>query len=120
MWRERFRADLGIAPPDDRDGVLQDVHWYAGFVGGAFQGYTLGNILSAQFFEAALTAHPEIEDQIETGDFDTLHEWLKENIYQHGRKFTAEELLERMTGTALSSVPYMRYLRRKYGDLYHL
>ena len=49
-WRARFKADFGIAPPDDRDGCLQDVHWYAGTVGGAFQGYTIGNILSAQFY----------------------------------------------------------------------
>jgi carboxypeptidase Taq len=120
VWRERFQADLGIVPPDDRDGVLQDVHWYAGFVGGAFQGYTLGNILSAQFYEAALKAHPEIEDRIEVGEFGTLHDWLEENIYQHGRKFTAEELVERVTGAALSSAPYMRYLKEKYTDLYDL
>ena len=59
-WWERMKSDLGITPPDDRDGVLQDVHWYAGTIGGAFQGYTLGNILSAQFFEGATRAHPQI------------------------------------------------------------
>ena len=53
-WRARFKADFGIAPPDDRDGCLQDVHWYGGGVGGGFQGYTIGNILSAQFYAAAL------------------------------------------------------------------
>ena len=53
-WRARFQSDLGIPVPDDKDGVLQDVHWYAGTIGGAFQGYTLGNILSAQFFAAAV------------------------------------------------------------------
>ena len=58
-WRARYQADLGVAAPDDRDGVLQDVHWYGGVIGGAFQGYTLGNILGAQFFAAALQAHPE-------------------------------------------------------------
>ena len=57
-WRARFQADFGIAPPDDRDGCLQDVHWYAGGVGGGFQGYTLGNILSAQFYAAALQRPP--------------------------------------------------------------
>src|SRR5204863_2264032 len=68
-WRERYRADLGIAPPDDRDGVLQDVHWYSGTIGGSFQGYTLGNILSAQFFESAARAHPEISSEIRQGEF---------------------------------------------------
>ena len=66
-WRERFEADFGIVPPDDKDGVLQDVHWYYGLIGGSFQGYTLGNILGAQFFATALNAHPEIPSEIENG-----------------------------------------------------
>ena len=119
-WRERYKADLGIVPPDDRDGVLQDVHWYAGIVGGAFQGYTLGNILNAQFFETALLAHPEIPAEMEEGEFSTLHGWLKENIYQHGSKYTATELVERITGGPMSIEPYIRYLRAKYGELYKL
>ena len=119
-WRERFQADFGIVPPDDRDGVLQDVHWYAGTIGGCFQGYTLGNILNAQFFETALNAHPEITSEIEAGEFGTLHGWLKENIYQHGSKYTASELIERVTGGPLRIEPYIRYLRSKYGELYPL
>jgi carboxypeptidase Taq len=119
-WRERFKADLGILPPDDRDGVLQDMHWYGGIIGGAFQGYTLGNILGAQFFEAALLAHPEIPSEIEEGEFGTLHGWLRENIYQHGSKYTASELVERITGGPMSIEPYTRYLRTKYGELYEL
>jgi len=119
-WRERYQANLGIVPPDDRDGVLQDVHWYNGIIGGMFQGYTLGNILSAQFFEAALSAHPGIPAEIEEGQFSTLHGWLKENIYQHGSKYTATELVERVTGRPMSIEPYIRYLRTKYGELYKL
>lgn len=119
-WRERFKADLGIAPPDDRDGVLQDVHWYGGIVGGAFQGYTLGNILGAQFFDTALQVHPDIPAQLRQGQFDTLHTWLKENIYQHGSKLTAAELIERVTGGPIRIQPYIHYLRAKYGELYRL
>jgi carboxypeptidase Taq len=119
-WRERYKINLGIIPPDDRDGVLQDVHWYSSFVGGQFQGYTLGNILGAQFFEAALRARPQITSEIEQGEFGALHGWLKENIYQHGAKFTASELVERVTGGPLSIEPYIRYLRNKYGELYTL
>jgi carboxypeptidase Taq len=119
-WRERYAADLGVTPPDDRDGVLQDVHWYSGPIGGEFQGYTLGNILNAQFYEAALRAHPEIPAQIEQGEFSALHGWLKENIYQHGAKFTASELVERVTGGPMSIEPYIRYLHNKYGELYPL
>ena len=117
-WHERYQADVGIAPPDDRDGVLQDVHWYAGIIGGVFQGYTLGNIMNAQFYEAALRAHPEIPAEIAHGEFATLHNWLKTNIYQHGSKYTASELMERTTGQPLSIEPYIRYLRAKYGELY--
>jgi carboxypeptidase Taq len=119
-WRARYQSDLGIAPPDDRDGVLQDVHWFGGQIGGVFQGYTLGNILSAQFYDAALKAHPEIPDQIARGDFGTPHGWLKENIYQHGSKFTASELVPRVTGQQLAIEPYIRYLRTKYGESYKL
>ncbi len=119
-WHERLEADLGIAPKSDRDGVLQDVHWYSDYIGGVFQGYTLGNIMAAQFYEAALKAHPDIPDQIRAGEFSTLHGRLKENIYQHGMKFTAAELLERATGGSLRIEPFMRYLRTKYGELYNL
>ena len=119
-WRERVKADLGIIPPDDRTGVLQDVHWYSGRIGGGFQGYTLGNILSAQFFERALQAHPQIPAEIAAGEFGTLHGWLKEQIYRHGRKYTPQELVERVTGGPLRIAPYIEYLRTKYGELYGL
>lgn len=119
-WHARYQTDLSTRAPDDRDGVLQDVHWFGGLIGGAFQGYTLGNIMSAQFYEAALKAHPSIPDEIAQGQFSTLHNWLKENIYQHGSKFTANELLERVTGGPLSIKPYIHYLKTKYGELYKL
>ncbi|MDR6226690.1 carboxypeptidase M32 [Desmospora profundinema] len=119
-WRERYKRDLGVFDPGDRDGVLQDVHWHFGPIGGMFQGYTLGNILSAQYYEAALKAHPEIPDQIRQGRFDTLHGWLRENIYQHGAKYTAQELTERATGSPLTIDPYVRYLKTKFGELYAL
>lgn len=119
-WRERYRTYLGVEPPNDSDGVLQDVHWYGGIIGGAFQGYTLGNIMAAQFFEKALQEHPEIEEEMRRGEFTTLHTWLRENIYQHGAKYTPAELVRRVTGQDLSVEPYIRYLRRKYGQLYAL
>ena len=119
-WHARYQNDLGVRAPDNRDGVLQDVHWFAGPIGGAFQGYTLGNIMSAQFYEAALKAHPEIPSEIGQGQFGTLHGWVKENIYQHGRKYTASQLLERITGGGLQTEPLIRYLRTKYGEIYSL
>jgi len=119
-WNARYESDLGITPVDDRDGVLQDVHWYAGIIGGNFQGYTLGNILAAQFYEKALLTHPEIPEQIQLGQFKTLHGWLQKKIYQHGYKFTAPELVDQVTGGAMSIEPYLEYLKGKYGELYNL
>ncbi len=119
-WMARYESDLGIHAPDDRDGVLQDVHWFGGAVGGAFQGYTLGNIMGALFFETAVKANPTIPDDIRQGQFGALHTWLKENIYQHGAKFTANELVERATGGPITIEPYIQYLQTKYGQLYRL
>ncbi|MEA5523141.1 carboxypeptidase M32 [Limnoraphis robusta] len=119
-WNERYQKDLGIIPPNDTNGVLQDVHWYVGLIGGMFHGYTLGNLISAQFYEAAIVYDPEIPVEIERGNFQRLQDWLKLNIYQHGRKYTAQELLERVTGNGLSIDPFMNYIRNKYGYLYNL
>jgi carboxypeptidase Taq len=119
-WHEHYRADMGIVAPDDRDGVLQDVHWYGGRIGGAFQGYTLGNVLGAQFFEAAQAAHPEIMDQARSGSFETLLGWLTDNVYTYGRKFTAPELVEKATGKPISAEPYLNYLQKKFGELYQI
>jgi carboxypeptidase Taq len=119
-WHARYESDLGLRAPSDVDGALQDVHWYAGTIGGSFQGYTLGNIMSGLFYAAALKAHPGIPEDTAKGNFGTLHEWLKENIYRHGSKFTANELIERVAGGALTIEPYMDYLTGKYGELYEL
>lgn len=119
-WRERMVADLGVAPPDDRDGVLQDVHWYGGLVGGAFQGYTLGNVLSAQLYDAAVRARPGIPADVAVGRYDALRSWLTETLYRHGRRHLPAEAVLRATGEPMSVEPYMAYLWRKYGALYGL
>jgi carboxypeptidase Taq len=119
-WRARMACDLGVAPDDDRNGCLQDVHWFSGGIGGNFQGYTIGNILSAQFFAAALNAHPEIPREIGQGEFATLHKWLVANVYRHGRKFEPSDLVARSTGEPMTIGPYLAYLRGKYGELYRL
>ncbi len=119
-WRARYQSDLGISPPDDRDGCLQDVHWFSGCIGGAFHSYTVGNVLSAQFHAAALRAHPEIPGEISGGRFATLKDWLGQNVYRHGRKFAADEIVRRATGEAMGIKPYVDYLGRKYGELYGL
>jgi carboxypeptidase Taq len=117
-WHSRYAADLGVRAPDDRDGVLQDVHWFSWQIGGAFQGYTLGNILAVQFYQQALQSHPEIPAEVGVGKFDTLRGWLTENIYQHGCKFTEPELIQRVAGGPISIAPYLNYLKTKYSQLY--
>jgi carboxypeptidase Taq len=119
-WRARFAADFGITPPDDRDGCLQDVHWYGGTIGGGFQGYTIGNVLSAQFYAAAIETHPEIPRQIARGEFAPLYAWLRGRLYRHGRKFTPDEIVKRATGRRMTVAPYLDYLRTKYEELYRL
>ncbi len=117
-WHDRYEEALGVRAPTDEDGVLQDVHWYGGLIGGVFQGYTLGNIMASQFFDAAIKARPSIPAEIRGGDFAPLHDWLRRNIYQHGSRFTATELLKQVTGNPLTLDPYLTYLNEKFGDLY--
>ena len=119
-WHAAMQHDLGVAPSDDRDGCLQDVHWYSGYIGGGFQSYTIGNILSAQFYAAALKAHPGIPHEMANGQFGMLRGWLRENVYRHGSKFAPNELVARATGAEMQMGPYLDYLREKYGVLYRL
>jgi len=115
-WREAMRSYVGIVPSDDRDGCLQDVHWFSGVMGGAFQSYTIGNVLSAQFYAAAMRAHPGIAREIAAGEFTTLHDWLRENVYRHGRKLKPNELVIRATGDEMTTSAYVDYLRTKYAE----
>jgi carboxypeptidase Taq len=119
-WHAAMQADLCVTPSDDRDGCLQDAHWYSGYIGGRFQNYTIGNILSAQFYAAAVKAHPDIPHEIANGAFGTLHTWLRDNLCRHGSKFAPNDLVERATGEAMNMTPYFDYLREKYGTLYRL
>jgi carboxypeptidase Taq len=119
-WNARYASDLGVTPNDYKNGVMQDVHWFAGSIGGSFEGYTLGNILGAQYYEAALKAHPEIEKEITQGKFETLFNWLKENIWQHGRKYDTLELTQRITGDTIRIEPLVKYLNNKFGNIYGL
>ena len=119
-WNARYESDLGRTPPNYKDGVLQDVHWYGGTIGGSFQGYTIGNILSAQLFEAAVSAHPGISSSIEHGEFGELRAWLGHNLHRLGRQHTGPEAARRAVGANISTEPYMRYLKQKYAAIYGL
>jgi carboxypeptidase Taq len=116
-WNRRFEEYLGIPVPTDTLGVLQDVHWSGGGFG-YFPTYSLGNIVSVQIWEKALSELPELPEQFERGEFGPLHEWLQTNLYSLGRKFTPQETLERVVGTPrIDAQPYIRYLKDKLGAL---
>jgi len=119
IWNARMASDLGLKVPDDARGVLQDIHWSAGLFG-SFPTYTVGNVMAAQFFEAAHAALPDLDAALACGEYRPLRDWLTEQIYQHGRTFTPHELLERTTGRGLDPAPYLTYLSGKYRDLYGL
>lgn len=118
-WNDRFEAFIGITPPTDTLGVLQDVHWSSGLVG-YFATYALGNMLAAQYYRRAVQERPSIPDDIASGRFDTLRTWLNENIHVHGRKFTSAELTQRLTGEGIQSRYYTEYLQAKYTPIYGL
>ena len=113
-WNARFEEYLGLAVPDDRLGVLQDVHWSCGMFG-YFPTYQLGNVMSVQIWEAAQAALPDLDASFERGDFSGLGTWLRENLYSLGRKLTPKETLERVAGGPIDPEPYLRYLQSKHG-----
>ena len=116
-WNDRIKQMLGVTPPDDAQGCLQDMHWSAGAFG-YFPSYQLGNLYAAHFFAAARQALPELDDQIARGELLPLREWLRENIHQHGRRYRSAELLKEVTGEDLSHRPFIDYLQAKLGPLY--
>ncbi len=116
-WNAKYEDYLGLTPPDNAQGCLQDIHWSFGAIG-YFPTYTLGNIMSVQLFEAAKRAHPELEKEIRQGTFTTLLGWLRGTIHQHGSKYEPSDLLQRAVGGELDAKPYINYLNTKFRSLY--
>jgi len=116
-WNARFEQFFGIVPPTDKEGVLQDIHWSQGAFG-YFPSYALGNLLSVQFFNKAVQDLPNIPEDISRGKFDRLLNWATTNLYQHGRKFTVDEHVHRVTGSPIQWQPYVAYLETKFNEIY--
>jgi carboxypeptidase Taq len=114
-WNARFEELIGTPVPDDRVGCLQDIHWSGGAFG-YFPSYQLGNVISVQIWDKARTELGDLDDQLERGSFGDLHEWLRETLYRHGRKFTTPETLQRVVGTGIDPEPYLHYLQTKFGS----
>jgi carboxypeptidase Taq len=119
LWNKKMQEYLGVTPPNDRLGVLQDVHWSGGMIG-YFPTYALGNLVSAQLWEKIMENIPDLEDQISQGKFDDLLAWLRTHIHRHGAKYEPQQLIKKVTGTGIRPDPYMRYLRAKYAEIYNL
>ncbi|MFZ5910663.1 MAG: carboxypeptidase M32 [Chloroflexota bacterium] len=119
VWNSKMKEYLGIVPPNDAKGVLQDVHWSGGALG-YFSTYALGNLVSVQLWERINADIPDLADQIRQGKFESLLAWLRGNIHVYGSKFEPQELVQRATGSKIDPTPYVRYLKQKYGEIYGL
>lgn len=119
LWRARMQEYLGLDPPDDRLGVLQDIHWSVGLIG-YFPTYALGNLYGAQFLEKMHLDLPDLDEELAKGHLLGVKDWLNANIHIHGRRWPAEALCARVTGQPLSAEPLLRHLHRKYSIIYGL
>lgn len=112
-WNALSTELLGLTPPSDRLGVLQDVHWSGGAFG-YFPSYCIGNMMAAQLWYTALATFPGLEADFARGDFSRLLGWLRKEIHQQGRRYDTQELVRRVTGEPLSPRHLLRYLRERY------
>lgn len=119
LWREKMADYLGVVPDTDADGVLQDVHWSLGAIG-YFPTYALGNLMSVQIMNQIRHDLPDLDNDISSGTFAPLLDWLRTHVHQYGRKLTATEILDQATGQTLNAEPWLVYVREKFGDLYDL
>jgi carboxypeptidase Taq len=119
IWNTRMQEYLGVTPPDDAQGVLQDVHWSGGMIG-YFPTYALGNLASVQLWDTMLAQHPNVPDDIAQGKFDTILGWMREHVHQYGNKFEPQEIMLKATGSKITPEPYVQYLKTKYGEIYDL
>lgn len=117
IWNAKMQEYLGITPPNDTLGVLQDVHWSEGLFG-YFPTYALGSMLSAQFYACILKDMPNLNDLIARGDFAPLRQWLQTHIHTHGAKFLSKDLVKRVTGEPMNPQPFITYLNTKYREIY--
>lgn len=117
MWNAKYKDYLGLEVEDDREGILQDVHWSHGSFG-YFPTYSMGSFYAAQFFAQAQKEMPDLNEEIAKGNTSSLLNWLRENIHQHGRRYDAEELCKRVTGKTLSLKPFLDHTKEKYGEIY--
>jgi carboxypeptidase Taq len=113
LWNEKVEEYLGIVPPNDTQGVLQDIHWSNGLMG-YFPSYAIGSAYSAQLL-AYMEREMDVYGLIRKGDFAAITEWLKRHIHQYGSVYTPEELVKKIAGEGLNAGYYIDYLTKKFG-----
>ena len=118
-WRARYQEYLGVSSPNDTDGVLQDVHWYAGVIGGAFQGYTLGNIFADNSTLLA-RSHPRPYIAVGTGQLCAAAHLAEREYLPPWAQIYSARSRQRVTGGPIQLAPYQEYLTTKYGAIYNL
>ena len=118
-WNAHYAQYLGILPPDDRSGCLQDVHWSHGSFG-YFPTYSLGSFYAAQFYAAVKKAHPGFEEEMEKGNTGSLLDWLRTHIYPYGKLLNSEELCLKATGEKLNCQYFLSGILDKYTKIYKL
>lgn len=118
-WNQLYHQYLGLAVPDDKQGILQDVHWSHGMFG-YFPTYSLGSLYAAQFFQAAAGSIDGLSAQIEQGSLRQLLSWLRENVHRFGRRYRSEELCTKITGTGLDTNAFLQYVTQKFNKVYNM
>ena len=118
-WNEAMDRYLGVTPPNDALGVLQDVHWSVGYFG-YFPSYMLGNLYASQMATKIRQDLPDLDERIAAGDVLVLIDWLKECVHQQGGVYQPDELMVQITGSPLDSSHFVRYVQAKYSDIYCL
>ncbi len=119
IWNEKMKELIGVVPGDDKEGVLQDVHWCQGYIG-YFPTYILGSIYASQLHDALVREIPNINEDIRNGDFSRIRKWLEEKVHKYGRTKLADEIIKEATGESLNPEIYVNYLKKKYKELYEL
>lgn len=119
IWRAKYKEYLKIEPKKDSEGVLQDIHWAAGYFG-YFPSYLLSGIYSGQIVGAMNKELKNITEKIDEKNLYNIHKWLKENIHRHGAVYTPRELIMNISNEDINSIYYIEYLRKKYIDLYNI
>ena len=112
-WTEGLNKAIRVAPPSDRDGCLQDIHWYDG-AWGYFPTYTLGALIAAQLFAALRRALPDIAERIGHGEFAAIFDWLRQHVHGKGSLLATADLVQQATGQPLGTVAFERHLRERY------